>query len=535
MRRSQEDRHQGTANGAVPLARLLRAIPNLLDLPPGHADADGWIRGLTADSRAVRPGDCFVAVRGTRVDGHAYVEEAIRRGAAAVVVDRPEVSRRLALLEPRLPVALVADSRLALAWMAAAWYHHPSDALHVVGVTGTVGKTSTALFARQLLEAAGIPTGAVGTLGIFTGRGWRPSQLTTPDPVTLQAALRTMVDEGLVAATLEVSSHALLQHRAASVRLRTGVLTELAPHEHLDVHPTFEAYLEAKARLLELLDREAMLIYHAGNPHTRALAERWPASQRIGYGLSGEGAALGAGPAQGESARVVGRIRRLDLSGVSLELHVTLDGRPLPTMSVHLPLLGPHAALAAVGATAVALGMGVAPDSLRRGLEALRPLRRRTEVLVREPFVVIDDTAAHPASLERLLGTLAACDARGIVLLMGIRGSRGVEINLRNGQVVAAWSHRLPIEAIVVTDAEEAVGPKDRVLPEERRAVLSALASARVPALHLASLEQAVVAALERVRPGGVLVMTGTQALDGAASLLSRWLGRELESSKQEV
>jgi len=110
MRLSQEDRLQGTANGAVPLARLLQAIPNLLDVPPGGAHADGWIHGLTADSRAVRPGDCFVAIRGTRLDGHAYVDEAIRRGAAAVVVDRPEVSRRLALLEPRLPVALVADS-----------------------------------------------------------------------------------------------------------------------------------------------------------------------------------------------------------------------------------------------------------------------------------------------------------------------------------------------------------------------------------------------------------------------------------------
>lgn len=533
--RRDQQRQQGAADAAVPLTRLLAAVPNLLGVSSGRAGEDGWIRGLTADSRSVRPGDCFVAIRGTRLDGHAYVDEAVRRGAAAVVVDRPEVSRRLASLEPRLPVALVGDSRLALAWMAAAWYRHPSEALHVVGVTGTVGKTSTALYARQLLETAGIPTGAVGTLGIFTSTGWRPSELTTPDPMTLQAALRAMADEGLHAATLEVSSHALLQHRAASMRLRTGVLTEMAPHEHVDVHPTFEAYLQAKARLLDLLDPEAILVYHAGNTHARTLAARWPAPQRIGYQLRDGSATLGVGPAEGDGARVEGRIRGLDLAGIALDLHVAVDARPALTMPVHLSLVGPQAALAAVGAAAVALAMGVPPEALRHGLAGLQPLRRRTEVLMREPFVVIDDTAAHPASLERLLGTLAACRARGIVLLMGIRGSRGVEINARNGQVVAAWSHRLPIEAIVVTDAEEAVGPRDRVLPEERRAVLSALASGPIPPLHLPGLEQAVAAALQRVRPGGVLVMTGTQALDGAASLLLRRLGREDGAGRVEV
>lgn len=516
------------AHPAVPLARLLEGLPHRVEWAAGPEARDGLVSSITADSRAVVPGACFVAVRGTRIDGHAFVEEALAKGAAAVVVDRPEVARRLAGARRQAAVAVVPDSRVALAWLAAAWHGHPSRALHLVGITGTVGKTSTALYLRQLLEASGRRTGAVGSLGIFLRDGWRPSELTTPDPLSLQGALREMVDQGLRVATLEVSSHALIQHRAAFVRLSTGVITDIVPHEHADIHPTFEAYLEAKARFFQLLDPEATLVYSAASPHTSRLAARWPASRRVRFEVAGGGAAdrSGAGPLRaargGRGER--GRVLSMDMEGTRLELAAALDGELDLQVAVRLPLLGTHAALAAAGAAAAALTLGVQPEALRHGLEALRPLRRRMEVLLRRPFAVVDDTTGHPASFDRLFDTLAACGARGIVLLVGVRGSRGEEINARNGRAVAAWSHRLPFEAVVVTDAQEAAGPRDRVRAEERQALLQALEGARAPVRHVPTLEQAVAACLERVRPGGVLVMAGAQGLDGAAGVLRQML-----------
>lgn len=519
----------------VSLAVLLEAVPNLLRLVPGDRASEVRVRGVTAHSKGVRPGFCFVAVRGSTADGHDFAEEAVERGASVVVVDRPEVGERLARRADGAAVAVVTDSRLALAWMAAAYYAHPSQELAVIGVTGTVGKTSTALFLRHLLQSAGWPTGAVGSLGIFTRGGVAPSPLTTPDPVTLQAALRTMADEGLRFATVEISSHALLQHRAASVRLAGGVLTELLPHEHSDVHPTFQDYLEAKARFFELLEPEATVVYSTANPHTSSLAARWPGLRRVGYALMVDEGGMSDprrplprpgpawtpdGTAQGERGHVVGRVLSLSLAGAELALSARLDGRSAVVGPVRLPLLGPHAAANAVGAAAAALALGMDADRLVRGLETLRPPRRRMEIIHQGSFTVIDDTTGHPASFERLFETLQMCGARGIVLLVGVRGRRGADINARNGRAVAEWSHRLPVEAIVVTDAEEAVDEPNHPGPDEREALLRAMEGARVRPLHFRTLRQAVSGALERVRPGGVLVLAGAQALNGAAALV---------------
>ena len=514
----------GPVRPPVSLAALLKAVPNVVRLVPGDRAGDVRVRGITAHSKGVRSGFCFVAVRGTTADGHDFVEEAVGRGACAVVVDRPEVADHLARRSDGLAVAVVTDSRLALAWMAAAYYGHPSQELAVIGVTGTVGKTSTALFLRHLLQSAGWPTGAVGSLGIFTRGGTAPSPLTTPDPVTLQAALRTMADEGLRFATVEISSHALVQHRAASVRLAGGVLTDLLPHEHSDVHPTFQDYLEAKARFFELLDPEATVVYSAANPHSSSLVARWPGGRRVGYALlTGEGRLSDVGETgavRGERGHVVGRVLSLSLAGAELALSARMDGRPAVTAPVRLPLLGPHVAANAVGAAAAALALGMDPDRLVRGLETLRPLRRRMEIIHRGAFTVIDDTTGHPASFERLFESLEMCGARGIVLLVAVRGRRGADINARNGRAVAEWSHRLPVTAIVVTDAEEAVDEPNHPRPEEREALLQAMEGARVRPLHFRTLRQAVSCALERVRPGGVLVLAGAQALNGAAALV---------------
>ena len=529
----------GPARPPLSLAALLDAVPNLLGLMPGDRAERVRVAGITAHSGAVRPGFCFVAVRGTAADGHAFVEEAVARGAAAVVVDRPEVGEQLARAGRGVAVAVVSDSRLALAWMAAAFYGHPSQELSVIGVTGTVGKTSTALFLRHLLQSAGWPTGAVGSLGIFTATGTTPSPLTTPDPVTLQAALRTMADQGLRFATVEVSSHALLQRRADSLRLAGAVLTDLLPYEHSDVHPTFQHYLEVKARLFELLDPEAILIYNAANPHSSRLGARWPGARRVAYALvDGEGHASDGRSTEidrahelsskeasrGERGHLVGRILSLSLGGSDLVLHGRLDGTSAVMGPVRTALLGPHAAANAVGAAAAALALGIDPDVLIRGLETLRPPRRRMEILYRGDFTVIDDTTGHPASFERLFATLERCGARGIVLVVGVRGRRGIDINERNGRVVAKWSHRLPVEAIFVTDAEEAVDEPNRPRPEERDALLQSMKDARIQPQHFPTLRQAVHHAIDTVRPGGVLVLAGAQALNQAASIVRRAL-----------
>lgn len=546
----------------MPLSRLLEGLDGIIRVmtPDGTGDCAGPAGGFSRDpavtalafhSAQVMPGALFVAIRGSHRDGHDFVDEALLRGAHAVVVDRPEVARRLSC-GPRPCVAVeVRDSRLALARLATRWFGEPSRELAVVGVTGTVGKTSTALFLRQLLEACGRTTGAIGSLGVFLGSVRVPSRLTTPDPLTLQGWLRAMADERLWAAIVEVSSHALLQHRASGVRLRAGALTDLVPHEHTDTHPTFADYLAAKRRFLELLADDAPLVYSAASPATVQLAQRWPAPQRVRYGLTAE-VLERAGPADAdppgeEAGWVYGRVLGADLGGTWLEVRAVARARPQGStgvpgrdggraqagpgrvrfgpVRVRLGLLGLHSAANAVGAVAAAFALGLEWDPLMAAVERLRPLRRRMEVIYRGPFTAIDDTTGHPASFERLFEVLEAAGSGPLVLVVGVRGSRGSDANARNGRVIARWSRRLAVRKVVVTSSEEAAGPADRVLPQEREALITCLRGGPAPVLHCPTLQEALQAALDSTRPGDVLVLAGAQGLDRAASVFRRLMG----------
>ncbi len=162
--------------------------------------------------------------------------------------------------------------------------------------------------------------------------------------------------------------------------------------------------------------------------------------------------------------------------------------------------------------------------------EQLRPPRRRMEVIYRGPFTAIDDTTGHPASFERLFEVLEAAGGGPLVLVVGVRGSRGSDVNARNGRVIARWSRRLAVRKVIVTSSEESVGPADRVLPHEREALMSALRGGPAPVLHYPTLQEALQTALNSTRPGDVLVLAGAQALNRAASLFRRLMGLDADT-----
>lgn len=200
------------------------------------------IRGVTPDSRQVRPGVLFVAVRGHKGDGHMHVGEAMGKGAAALVLAAPPAHR------PGVPYVVVDDTRVALARVAAAFHGHPARELNITGITGTNGKTTVASFVRQLREAAGHPCGLLGTVAHAFGAREIPARRTTPGAEELQALLRAMVDAGCTHCAMEISSHALHQHRVEGLEVDTAVFTNLS-HDHLDYHGDMESYFAAKAAL----------------------------------------------------------------------------------------------------------------------------------------------------------------------------------------------------------------------------------------------------------------------------------------------
>ncbi len=291
--------------------------------------------GLADDSRSVHPGQWFVAVRGSQADGHRFIPGALERGAAALVVERPDATAAA-------PQVVVTDGRRAALALARAWNGDPAAALTLVGITGTNGKTTTTALVRHLLNAAG-NAGSIGTLGAFDGRGEAvPStagNLTTPGAVDLQATLAAMRERGVRHVAMETSSHSLDQGRLDGLAFAAGVFTNVS-RDHLDYHGSMEDYLAAKLRLAALLAPGAAAVVNADDPAWDAIPGDIP---RLTFGVGG-----------------AADLRAEDLVLDAAGSRFRLAGR-FGSAEVVLPLLGDFNVANALGAAGAAVALGRPP------------------------------------------------------------------------------------------------------------------------------------------------------------------------------
>src|SRR5688572_7910907 len=250
------------------LAGFARAMPpdERPVLPAGALAIATPCRGVTHDSRRVEAGSVFVALRGLKADGAGFVPQAVAAGAAVIVADRP------ASTSTAVPWIEVKDARLALAWLAAEFYGHPSREMRVVGITGTNGKTTTGYLVSSIFEAAGTRCGMMGTVTYRVGAQEFAATRTTPEAPELQMMMRQMVTAGCGACVMEVSSHALALRRADSIRFAGAVFTNLT-RDHLDFHADMEDYFAAKRRLFELLPPEAPAAIYFDDPRAPKLVD----------------------------------------------------------------------------------------------------------------------------------------------------------------------------------------------------------------------------------------------------------------------
>ena len=378
-------------------------------------DVGTSIRGIVHDSRRVAGGFLFAALRGADDDGHDFADQAVARGAAALLVERP--------LGLGLPEIVVADSRAALAPVAAAFYDHPSWELTVVGITGTDGKTTTSALVESVLGAAGVRTGVIGTVGVRVGERVLPHETrqTTPESDDLQGYLRQMADDGAGAALLEATSHGLAMHRLDALQFRVGAVTNIT-HEHIDYHGTVDAYRRAKGTLFERVGAEGgVAVINADDAGARAMVPFAAGARRvILYSAAGDGADLRAREIAG------------DLRGSKFVLEE--DGRRARVM---LPLLGAFNVENALCAAGIGLALGLDLLQVRTGLEATPPVPgRMAPVVAGQPFTVVVDYAHTPEALAKVLTLLRELNPRGrVIAVFGSAGERDIEKRGRQGAV----------------------------------------------------------------------------------------------------
>ena len=458
------------------------------------------VTSIAADSRAVRPGALFVAVRGAHADGHDFVAAAAAAGAVAAIVEQPISGAGLVQL-------VVERSRPALAGAAGWWYGDPSRELGIVGITGTDGKTTTSFLAAAALDAAGHRAGLVGTVELRIGGEAEPTpeHQTTPEAPELERLLRAMADGGDAAAIIETTSHGLALERVAGIAYDAAVFTNLS-HEHLELHGSFEAYRAAKLSLFE------------------RLAERRPAKTGAGAGLAwprvavingdDSSADLFVAVSREAGARVLtyGAEPGADVRAGRIEedarrLSVAYDA-PSGPARLSLRLAGRFNAHNALAVVALGEGLGLDPVAVRAGIEGVSGVPGRMErVELGQPFMVIVDYAHSPAALETvldLLAPVAAAGGGGLIAVFGSAGERDREKRSMMGRI-AGDRCRL----VVVTDED----PRG----EDRMAILEAIAGGAESAgrrrdrdlLLIADRQAAIAAALERARPGDVVLFAG--------------------------
>jgi UDP-N-acetylmuramoyl-L-alanyl-D-glutamate--2,6-diaminopimelate ligase len=376
----------------------------------GAGPADVRITGLAFDNRAVEPGTLFFCVPGFTRDGHDFAPDAVERGAAALVVARP--------LGLGVPEVLVEDVRSAMAVAAARFFGDPTASLDVVGVTGTNGKTTTAFLVRSVLEAAGRSCGLLGTVKSVVGGVEHPVVRTTPEAIDLQRTFRAMADAGDVACAMEISSHALELRRADGIHVAVAVFTNLT-QDHLDFHPTMEAYFQAK-RLLFASPLTRLRIANADDPYGRRLAAEFAGTVTFGLGEADFSARdLAAGPA-----------------GTSFTA-VTPEG----SFAARIGLPGHFNVLNALGAWAAAAALGVPGDVIASALGAApAPPGRFEPVDEGQPFSVLVDYSHTPDSLENALRAARELAAGRVIAVFGAGGDRDRGKRPLMGAAAARWA-----------------------------------------------------------------------------------------------
>lgn len=453
------------------MIRLLNAISPITVI--GSPD-EIQITGIEFDSRRVTPGTMFVAIRGTITDGHQYIDRAIQSGVCAVVCEELPIQ-----INNRVLYLQVADSSLALAHLARAFYDNPSSKLCLVGVTGTNGKTTTATLLHQLFTALGYQVGLLSTVVNRIGNREIAANHTTPDPLELNRLLDQMVVEGCQYCFMEVSSHSVVQKRIEGLTFRGGIFTNLT-HDHLDYHGTFRDYLKAKKAFFDALPRNAFALTNADDRNGDVMLQNCKARHRS-YSLQ-------------SLADYHAKVLENHLDGTLLEL----NGAQL-----WVKFIGRFNAYNLTAIYGAAMELGANSDDVLRVLSTLDPVAGRFETIrSSDGKLAIVDYAHTPDALQNVLSTIQDLKGGGrVITVVGCGGDRDTT--------------KRPVMARIAVDvSDQAILTSDNPRTEDPQSILDQMASGLDPvqirrALIISDRRQAIRTAVTLAKSGDIILIAG--------------------------
>src|SRR5690242_3545884 len=433
------------------------------------------VRGLAVDSRAVKPGDLFFALAGSKTDGSRFIDAASAAGAVAVASDhRPEGAR--------VPFVVIPNPRRALALAAAKIF--PRQPQTIAAVTGTSGKTSVAAFTRQISQSLGHESASIGTIGLVSPKRTVYGSLTTPDPIALHRQLDEIARDGVTHLAFEASSHGLDQFRLDGVRVAAGGFTNLS-RDHMDYHPDVAHYLAAKLRLFrDLVAPGGAAVISADHDCSRDVIEaaRSRGLRIIAVGRNADGS--------GEGIRLVG----VSVEGFAQNLALETRGR---NYTVKLPLVGEFQIENALVAAGLAIGTGSAPDAVLATLEHLEGAKGRLErVGEYNGAPIFVDYAHKPDALAKALQALRPYAKRKLVVIFGAGGDRDA-------------GKRPIMGAIAAENADHVIVTDDNPRSENPSTIRAAILAAAKGASDIGDRTEAIRAGIAALQPGDALLIAG--------------------------
>jgi UDP-N-acetylmuramoyl-L-alanyl-D-glutamate--2,6-diaminopimelate ligase len=421
---------------------------------------DVMLSGLTFDSRKVTPDTLFVAVKGTQTDGHIYIEQAVEKGAVAVICEYEPFKLQ------HVTTVLVQDSAKALGQVASAFYDHPSSKFRLIGITGTNGKTTTVTLLHQLFSKMGFQSGCFTTIRNYIGNKTAEATHTTPDPVQLNRIMHEMTQSGCEFVFMEVSSHALAQQRISGLHFAGGIFSNIT-HEHLDYHNTFDEYLKAKKLFFDNLPAEAFALINADDRNGRTMVQNTKAHVYY-YGIR-------------SMADFKARIIEQQMQGTLLDL----DNKECWTR-----FIGEFNAYNLLAVYACAMLLGVDKEKILPALSSLEPVEGRFQYLQSDKGITaIIDYAHTPDALSNVLRCIAGFrkGREKVITITGAGGNRDKSKRPSMARVAAEWSDKLiltadnprnedPMEIIndMKTGLNEQLLIKTIVQPDRREAIKTA-------------------------------------------------------------
>ncbi len=460
------------------LARLLHSIEGMARHPIAQELPSTVVRGLAYDSRRVENGDVFVALKGQKAAGADFAQDAVTRGAVAVVAEEPPASAA------GVPWIVVSNARDAMAVLADELYGHPSREMRVIGITGTNGKTTTAYLLRAVFEAGGVKTGLIGTVSYLIGNQEIAASRTTPESPDVQRMFRLMVDNGCGACAMEVSSHALALRRVDRTQFSASVFTNLT-RDHLDYHGDMESYFAAKRRLFEMLPAGAPGVINLDDPRGDAL--RGIAMRPVTYAIN-KTADVTPGP--------------LSFSWSGLEFDVRT-----PRGSIHIvsKLVGRPNVSNILATVATATALDLPASAIERGLAGLEGVPGRFQVVSspRDRMTVVVDYAHTDDALKNLLETARPLAQGRVITVFGCGGDRDRTKRPLMGAVAARLS-----DVVVITSDNPRSEDPARIIEEIKRGVQTSH-DRETSVFSMVDRKEAIEFAIKTAQQGDLVLLAG--------------------------